>query len=84
MSWESSPLAPHHYKWLVRLGRGPYTQEGEIPGSVTLLIGCGDGTLLPIAWLSATGARGGAAMADHDGMDFSGRAPMDTRCGRMV
>ena len=23
-------------------------------------------------------------MASHVGMDFSGRAPMDTRCGRMV
>ena len=58
MGWENSPLAPRHYNWLVRLGRGPYTQEGETPGSTALLIGCGGGTLLPIAWLSATGARG--------------------------
>ena len=44
----------------------------------------GDGILLPIAWLSATGARGGAAMASHDGMDFSERALMDTRWEEMV
>ena len=84
MGWESSLLAPRHYKWLVRLGRGPYTQEGETPGSVTLLIGCGGRTLLPIAWLRAIEVTGGAVMAGHDGMDFSWRAPMDTRCGRMV
>ena len=34
----------------------------------------GDGTLLPIAWFSAMGVRGGVTMAGHDGMDFSGRA----------
>ena len=33
-------------------------------------VAMGDGTLLPITWLRATGARGGAEMADHDGMDF--------------
>ena len=44
----------------------------------------GDGTFLPIAGLRATGARGGAAMAGHVGMDFSERALMDTRRGRMV
>ena len=33
-----------------------------------------DGTLLPIAWLSATGAGGGTATTVHGGMDFSGRA----------
>jgi len=43
-----------------------------------------DGTLLPIAGLRATGARGGAAMSGHVGMDFSRHTPMDTRCGRMV
>ena len=52
--------------------------------SVGVSVNVGDGTLLPIAWLRATGARAGAAMAGHDGMHFSGRAPMDTRCGRMV
>ena len=41
----------------------------------------GDGTLLPVAWLRATRARGGAAMTGHDRMDFFGRAPMDTRYG---
>ena len=30
-----------------------------------------DGTLLPIAWLRATGARGGAAEVGHAGVDFS-------------
>ena len=43
-----------------------------------------DGTLLPIAGLRATGARGGAAMAGNVGMDFARRAPMDTRYGRVV
>ena len=43
-----------------------------------------DGTLLPIAGPRATGERGGAAMTGHVGMDFSERAPMDTRRGRMV
>ena len=43
-----------------------------------------DGTLLPIAGLRATGARGGAAVAGHDGMDYSERAPMDSRCGKMM
>ena len=43
-----------------------------------------DGTLLPITGLRATGAGGGAAMVGHVGMDFSERAPMDTRHGRMV
>ena len=84
MGWESSPLAPHHCKWLVRLGRGPYTQEGETPGSVTLLTACGRRILLLVAWLRATGARGGAAMAGHDGMDFFGRAQMDARWEEMV
>ena len=38
----------------------------------------GHRTLLPITWLSATGARGGAATTNHDGMVSSGRALM--RC----
>ena len=70
MCWESSPLAPRRCKWQVRLEWGPYTLEGETPGSVTLVIGLWGGTLLPIAWLRAMGARGGAAMAGHDGKDF--------------
>ena len=82
--WGSSSLAPRHYRWRARLGRGPYTLEGEIPGSATLLIGCADGTLLPITGLRATGAGGGAVLAGHDGMDFSKRALMDSRRGRMV
>ena len=41
-------------------------------------------TLLPITWLSATGVRGGAAAAGHDGMGFFERALMDTRWGKMV
>ena len=43
-----------------------------------------DGTLLPVTRLRATGAGGGAAVSGHVGMDFSERAPMDTRRGRMV
>ena len=43
-----------------------------------------DGTPLPIIELRATGAGGGAAVASHDGMDFSKRAPMGSRRGRMV
>ena len=38
MDWESSPLAPRHYRWLVRLGRGPCMQVEETLGSATLLI----------------------------------------------
>ena len=40
MGWESSPLAPRRCRWRVRLEQGPYTLEGGIPGSVTILIGC--------------------------------------------
>ena len=59
--------------------------EGTL-GPAALLGGCEgrDETLLLIPWLRAKGARGGAATADHDGMDFSGRALMDTRWGEMV
>ena len=41
MGWESSPLAPRHYRWQVRLGRGPCMLAGETPGSATLPIGYG-------------------------------------------